>query len=1004
MILRELRIEGFGKLKGEVHFAADRINLLVGPNEAGKSTLAAAIAAALYGLDEDRRSYRGRLTPREQYEPWDGSPYAVELRFEAQGKTYIVNRHFGRGTVTVFAEGEGDVSESFRLGPGLYPVGEMLLELNVDQFVRSALWLQPGPGRLSGSEVCPDESLTALLERQATTGTGDASAQAAVEVLEQALRHYSLGDTRLLVTNQIKRLDERAARLRGELALEEGRLERAGLALGELQALRRRRSAFEEDRKRAAAYLSVLALRESEAMLDRDRAAREQWEARRKERAELALLPGLDPRDAESVRRAQFEKEAAERESERLAEKRRTEWTEPLAEWERDQEANRTFEWAVPVNATEIAELAGNWTRLEGLRAGADEKLRSLHAELEAAGISMERLEALQSRFEALSSRDNQLLTQYPASAQATATAREEAEREVAGAEAGMREIAGERNRRRLIGAVLVVAGLGAASGSVWFALGAQPALSVAGLVITLAALAAGAGLLYRAAAHRAPERQLRLRELMTARRHLQELREQGAERELALNELARRLGYPGGEGVLREYADYQQLVRETERLSWVRQEIERMNGEETRLREQAWAWAKRAGLASSAPSPPREWRPDETLGALAAGVAARIRLRSRREALEVTRRRLEEEEAELTERVESALAAARAVVRALGMAEDDWERALAELETRRQARERLEALEKLLPELEKQTASEADLRAAREELDRLRGEVWLIRAAQPQWLEVPAEIASRAEAARRRAQAERALEESSADLIRLEREVGYLDKQSTGPATSLRVELVGIERERRRAEQFQAAVQLAIDTWRSVARETHAVWSEFISRRVNELLPALGPQYRGFAVADDLEYSLVVEGQRLPRESLEQVLSAGTLDQLRLAVRLAICEFLSRGDKPVPIVLDDPFATADDERAEAGLRFLADAAVPRHQVLVFTCHRERLVALAARRPEWFEEKVHRIDLPLDPMAVPAAAVTPWTSESGHGEDGGDEDGAAASARLSGGV
>ncbi|HSF03039.1 MAG TPA: hypothetical protein VLA62_08510, partial [Solirubrobacterales bacterium] len=179
----------------------------------------------------------------------------------------------------------------------------------------------------------------------------------------------------------------------------------------------------------------------------------------------------------------------------------------------------------------------------------------------------------------------------------------------------------------------------------------------------------------------------------------------------------------------------------------------------------------------------------------------------------------------------------------------------------------------------------------------------------------------------------------------------------------------------------------------------THARWSEYLNRRVNELLPALGPRYRGFEVTDDLEYSLVVQGERLPRERLEQVLSAGTLDQLRLAVRIAICEFLSRGEKSVPIVLDDPFATADDERAEAGLRFLAEAAVPRHQVLVFTCHRERLVAMAARRPEWFEEKVHRIDMPLDPLAVAAVASVGWTTEKGR-----DDDGAAGSANLQGGV
>lgn len=68
------------------------------------------------------------------------------------------------------------------------------------------------------------------------------------------------------------------------------------------------------------------------------------------------------------------------------------------------------------------------------------------------------------------------------------------------------------------------------------------------------------------------------------------------------------------------------------------------------------------------------------------------------------------------------------------------------------------------------------------------------------------------------------------------------------------------------------------------------------------------------------------------------RLLSAGALDQLYLAVRLAICELVLPPEKQVPIVLDDALANFDDSRCAAALQFLKEAAGNR-QILLFTCH-----------------------------------------------------------------
>ncbi|ARU05970.1 hypothetical protein CCO03_16000 [Comamonas serinivorans] len=75
--------------------------------------------------------------------------------------------------------------------------------------------------------------------------------------------------------------------------------------------------------------------------------------------------------------------------------------------------------------------------------------------------------------------------------------------------------------------------------------------------------------------------------------------------------------------------------------------------------------------------------------------------------------------------------------------------------------------------------------------------------------------------------------------------------------------------------------------------------------------------------------------------------LSVGARDQLALISRLAYADLLKAAGRPTLIVLDDALVHADAERLAAMQRVLREAA-RRHQVLVFTCHRERWEGLAA--------------------------------------------------------
>lgn len=94
MKITHIRIGHFGKLHNvEIDFT-DRVNVVFGPNESGKSTIHAFIGAMLFGLDRSRgRAGKDDLYTR--YKPWDtpGS-YQGSLDFEHEGVNYRITRVF----------------------------------------------------------------------------------------------------------------------------------------------------------------------------------------------------------------------------------------------------------------------------------------------------------------------------------------------------------------------------------------------------------------------------------------------------------------------------------------------------------------------------------------------------------------------------------------------------------------------------------------------------------------------------------------------------------------------------------------------------------------------------------------------------------------------------------------------------------------------------------------------------------------------------------------------
>lgn len=113
--------------------------------------------------------------------------------------------------------------------------------------------------------------------------------------------------------------------------------------------------------------------------------------------------------------------------------------------------------------------------------------------------------------------------------------------------------------------------------------------------------------------------------------------------------------------------------------------------------------------------------------------------------------------------------------------------------------------------------------------------------------------------------------------------------------------------------------------------------FSPELGRRTAELFSALTEgRYDGVILDRSFRFSVEPSGDPSFRDA--QLLSAGALDQLYLAARLAICELVLPEKTAAPIILDDALANFDDLRMAAALRWLKQVAAHR-QILLFTCH-----------------------------------------------------------------
>ncbi len=181
-----MKIAGFGNFARpiELTFREKEIGLIYGSNEAGKSTVIAALFAVLYGLSPARKKrYRSW---------WGGEQFFIELRFREGEHTYRLERNLEKNRVRLMLEGDNRQV----LYNDYHLPSEKFDRLYFRAF-QEALYLPP-MSILQATSVIHEHQLEVQVDadlRRMITGTGETDYEDVLSVLES--EYYALTRERL---------------------------------------------------------------------------------------------------------------------------------------------------------------------------------------------------------------------------------------------------------------------------------------------------------------------------------------------------------------------------------------------------------------------------------------------------------------------------------------------------------------------------------------------------------------------------------------------------------------------------------------------------------------------------------------------------------------------------------------------------------------------------------------------------------------------------------------
>ena len=112
MKINNLKINGFGKIENKEINLENKINIIYGKNESGKSTIFNFIVSILYGCSKLKKGKN--ISNFEKYKPWNTEEFSGKIKYELDNnKKYEIIRKFKSKNPIIYNENSEDISKQF---------------------------------------------------------------------------------------------------------------------------------------------------------------------------------------------------------------------------------------------------------------------------------------------------------------------------------------------------------------------------------------------------------------------------------------------------------------------------------------------------------------------------------------------------------------------------------------------------------------------------------------------------------------------------------------------------------------------------------------------------------------------------------------------------------------------------------------------------------------------------------------------------------------------------
>ncbi|HHW00909.1 MAG TPA: AAA family ATPase [Clostridiaceae bacterium] len=161
--------------------------------------------------------------------------------------------------------------------------------------------------------------------------------------------------------------------------------------------------------------------------------------------------------------------------------------------------------------------------------------------------------------------------------------------------------------------------------------------------------------------------------------------------------------------------------------------------------------------------------------------------------------------------------------------------------------------------------------------------------------------------------------------------------------------QLEELEQEKRELEEKGEALRIAIDVMAEASIDLQRNFVPLLNSRMSDIISSITSGRYKELRADDNLLLKTVSPETLGVISSE-LLSCGTVEQIYFALRIAMAELITNGEK-LPLIMDETFAFYDDVRSMEAFRLLDKLSSDR-QILLFTCKSRDVEMAKEQKPD----------------------------------------------------